>query len=70
MLAAINELVQTKGVAKYVWEKYLRKLYNTEEDICIKNNKTNHQISLNEEEVMAKIKKLGNRKDSAFNFVK
>jgi len=58
----INEFVQTKGVNKDVWEKYFRKLHNTEEAISIKNYKINHKITLNEEEVMARIKKLKNRK--------
>jgi len=38
------------------------KLYNTEEAISIENYETNYQITLSEEEVMAKIKKLKNRK--------
>lgn len=58
----VNEFVQTKGVTKDVWESYFRKLYNTEEVINVENYETNHQITLNEEEVMAKIKKLKNRK--------
>jgi len=33
-------------------------LYNTEEAISIESYQTNHQITLNEEEVMAKIKKI------------
>jgi len=49
--------VQTKGITKDVSEKYFRKLYNTEEAISIENYETNHQITLSEEEVMAKIKK-------------
>jgi len=57
----INEFVQTNKVTKDVWEKYFRKLYNTEEAISIENYETNHQITLNEEEAMAKIKKLNNR---------
>jgi len=36
-------------------------LYNTEEAISVENYETNHQITLSEEEVMAKIKKLKNR---------
>jgi len=61
----INEFLQTKRVTKDVWEKYFRKLYsNTEEAISIENYETNHQITLSEEEVMTKIKKLKNRKAS------
>ena len=52
----INEFVQTKGVTKDVWKKYFRKLYNTEEAVCIENYEINHQIIPNEEEVMPKIK--------------
>jgi len=51
-------LKNRKGVTKDVWEKYFGKLYNTKGAISIENYETNHQITLNEEEVMAKIKKL------------
>jgi len=48
----INEFVQSK-VTKDVWEKYFRKLYNTEGAISTENYETNHEKTLSEEEVMA-----------------